>query len=377
MSTDRSSDRVDASVPPPGDGGRADMPDERAAVDAHRMRYQESFEFASDGQLLTDHQGIILEANYAAAALFQCLKEFLIGKPLGLFVKEGLRGRFYESLVKLGETGGSDEFETRVGRGDFRRDVAARVVSTGRSGGAPGTLRWLFHDLTERNTAQVMRVELLRRAVSAEEDERRRIAREIHDQLGQDLTGVALGLKSLEASLPHGSPAGKRLRELQEVIDRIGRNAHDMALELRPTALDDLGLGAALEMLVRRWTERVGVPVDFHCAASGTARYAPDIETTIYRVVQEALTNVVKHSDATRVSVVVEYTDGQLIAIVEDDGRGFEVEARNATGRLGLLGMYERIALVGGTLQLESSPGQGTTVRASVVCRAIWGLAGR
>src|SRR5262249_9028945 len=159
-----------------------------------------------------------------------------------------------------------------------------------------------------------------------------------------------------------------RLRELQEAVDRIGREVHDMALELRPMVLDDLGLGPALEMLVRRWSERVRVPVDVHCTSLGTWRYPADVETTVYRLGQEALTTVARHARAARVSVVVEHREGHLIAIVEDDGDGFDVDAGYRPASLGLAGMRERVALVDGTLQLESSRGAGTTVRARIPC---------
>jgi PAS domain S-box-containing protein len=368
MNTDRSSDPGDRGSSPLEGPTPSDPTAEFAGADAHRLRYQELFEFAPDCQLMTDHQGIILEANHAAASLFQCPKEFLIGKPLGLLVRKGDRGRFYDCLARLGQAGGSDEFEARVGRREETRDVKMRVAPSAGPGEAPLTFRWLLRDLTERRRAEDTRTELLRRLVSAQENERRRVAREIHDQLGQEITGLTLGLKVLEASLPAGTPGRLRLRELQEAVDRMGRNTHEMALELRPTVLDDLGLRAALEFLIERWSERVSVPVDFHFATPETGRFDPDVETTIYRVVQEALTNVARHAGAARVSVIVEYRDGHLMALVEDDGRGFDPDGNDRTGRLGLLGMEERIVLLGGGFQVESSPGAGTTIRARIRC---------
>jgi signal transduction histidine kinase len=243
-----------------------------------------------------------------------------------------------------------------------------RVASTGRKAAGVASFRWLLRDITDRSRAKAARTELLRRLVASQENERRRIAREIHDQLGQELTGLMLGLKVLEADLPERTPGSRRLRELQAAVDRIGREAHEMALELRPTVLDDLGLRAALDLLIRRWCARAGVPVDFHFATLGTGRFAPDVETSVYRVVQEALTNVARHAGAARVSVIVEHRDDQLIALVEDDGRGFDPDTTDRGGRLGLSGMNERITQVGGTLHVESSPGGGATVRARILC---------
>src|SRR5262249_5011003 len=159
--------------------------------------------------------------------------------------------------------------------------------------------------------------------------------------LGQELTGLTLGLKFLEAEVAEGTPARKRLAELQEAVHQIGRETHDLALELRPTALDDLGLGAALDLLIRRWSQRTAIPVDYHYSASRTGGLSPDIETTVYRVVQEALTNVARHSGATRVSLVVERRESELVALVDDNGRGFDPLEDDRGARLGLLGMNE------------------------------------
>lgn len=206
------------------------------------------------------------------------------------------------------------------------------------------------------------RQELLRRLGTAEEDQRRRIARELHDQMGQHLTTLMLGLKKLEEN---GASAPEELRRLQELANQIGREAHRIALELRPTALDDLGLHATLLYYVEDWAGRFHIQADFHSDLE-TRRLSTEIETTVYRIVQEALTNVVKHARATHVSVLLERRPNQLLVIVEDNGGGFDAaEMLNPappSRRLGLLGMKERASLVGGTLEVESNPGGGTTI---------------
>ena len=132
------------------------------------------------------------------------------------------------------------------------------------------------------------------------------------------------------------------------------------------TALDDLGLQTALRNYVAKWSELTRVPVEFQSICLGDERLAPQVETAIYRIVQEALTNVIKHAQAHCVSLILERREGHVSAIVEDDGCGFAVEASDAapgkTYRLGLLGMQERATLVGGTLNIESTPGAGTTI---------------
>jgi signal transduction histidine kinase len=145
----------------------------------------------------------------------------------------------------------------------------------------------------------------------------------------------------------------------------VGREVHRVALELRPAVLDDMGLPAALSTYVEDWSRRYHIPADFHTVGLDGTRVAPEIETTIYRVVQEALTNVARHAGASAVNVVLQRRFNELVAIVEDDGRGFDAAAAFTSiaddGPLGLLGMRERVALVGGRFTVESQTG-GTTV---------------
>lgn len=221
-------------------------------------------------------------------------------------------------------------------------------------------------EIVERKRAEELRKELLRRIVTAQEEERRRIARELHDQMGQHLTALMLGLASLKESCQEQPLAHDRLRQLQRLTNELGQEVHHLAWELRPTALDDWGLQTALSNYVEEWSERCRIPVDFHSIGLEEERLAPEIEATIYRMAQEALTNILRHAEAHRASLILERRPGHVIAIVEDDGRGFDTEAVMNTAEtkrwLGLLGMKERVALVGGTLQVESTLGAGTTL---------------
>jgi signal transduction histidine kinase len=151
--------------------------------------------------------------------------------------------------------------------------------------------------------------------------------------------------------------------ELREVAAGALDSVHSLALELRPSVLDDLGLVAAVQRQVATYSGRFGLELDFHTSGLDSTRLAPEAETAVYRIVQEALTNVIRHSQATSGSVVLEMRRGLLVAIVEDNGRGFDVDALLAREQsLGLHGMRERSFLVGGKLTIESSPGSGTTV---------------
>jgi len=221
-------------------------------------------------------------------------------------------------------------------------------------------------EVAERKRAEEARQQLRRRLVTAQEEEGRRIAHELHDQMGQYLTALMLGLQSLKE--PHEGPtlAQGRVGRLQELTDQLMQEVHRLARKLRPAALDDLGLPTALQRYAEGWAQYSGVAVDFHSPDFGADRLPPHIETSIYRVVQEALTNVLRHAHARRVSLLLEHRHDHVLAIVEDDGSGFDAEATMAAAethdRLGLLGMQERVGLVGGTLEIESSRGGGTTV---------------
>lgn len=201
----------------------------------------------------------------------------------------------------------------------------------------------------------------VRRVVQAQELERRHLARELHDETGQALTSILLGLKPLEESAD--GPTREALAELREHVVSALQDVRRLAVELRPAVLDDFGLIPALERLTNSFVEQ-DVRVDFH-SALGAARLPGEVETALYRVVQESLTNVVKHANAHHVSVSVARRGAHVAAVVEDDGDGFDQRAVREDG-MGLLGMRERLALLDGRLEIESRPGAGTTIVAEV-----------
>lgn len=243
----------------------------------------------------------------------------------------------------------------------YQTQLEERVLErTAELDSANGALR---DEILERERAEAARQALMGQLVAAQEEERRRISRELHDVVGQHLTALMLGLKSL-GDRSQSTEAATLLRDLQQLTETVGKEIHDLALELRPTALDDLGLVRALSNYIGNWSARANIEVDFHSTGWEGARLPSHIETTIYRVVCEALTNVLKHASAQHVSVILERRLNQAVAIVEDDGRGFDSERmqKTASARLGLTSMRERAGLVGGELNVESDPGHGTTV---------------
>jgi signal transduction histidine kinase len=252
------------------------------------------------------------------------------GRPIGVIVahdKQSADARFTDADLRLAET-----FAPRAA---VAVDLSARVAG-----------------------------DALRRVVEAQELERRRLARELHDQTGQELTSVLLGLKAVEEA----ASDEERAEALAAVREQVVETLHDvrrLAVELRPKALDDFGLVAALEHLRDTFSEQTGMRVDLE--ANVGDRLPSDVETALYRIVQESLTNIVKHAQARTVSIILARGGHAVTAVIEDDGRGFTPD--DDSEGLGLLGMGERLALLGGKLKLETSPGSGTTIVAEVPLR--------
>ena len=206
----------------------------------------------------------------------------------------------------------------------------------------------------------------LRRVVEGQELERRRLARELHDETGQALTSILLGLKRVEeAKTKEASTAAAA--ELRAEIVHTLQAVRRLAVELRPAALDDFGLVPALERLAEASGGDSGISVDVQ-ANLGAVRLPAEVETALYRIAQEALTNVAKHAGAEHVSIVVTRRGGLVTVLVEDDGRGFGAGGGEGDG-LGLVGMKERVGLLGGRLAIESTEGSGTTIVAEVPLR--------
>ena len=210
---------------------------------------------------------------------------------------------------------------------------------------------------------------LQRHLSAAEENERLRLSHELHDQAGQSLIAAILELNEID-SLTSG-PAHERLHLMRKRMEELGKTLHRIAWELRPPAIHELGLRKALASYIAEWSEQCGTDVDFHCDDPNLDAVPDEIATAVYRIVQEALTNIVKHAQRpSDVSVVIRRLEATLQLIIEDNGCGFDVAAQGAkTGTqrgLGLDGMRERLSLLGGTLEVESAAGAGTTIFARI-----------
>jgi signal transduction histidine kinase len=231
-------------------------------------------------------------------------------------------------------------------------------------------------EIAQRQRAEEAHRQVLRRLSEAQETERGRISRELHDRLGQDLTALKLGLQLLRKQGPFPAPVQESIGKLQTLAEGLMRDLHRLAWELRPSTLDDLGLELALQRYATEWSENSGTAVDFHSDGLDGRRLPVEFETALYRVAQEALTNVLRHAKADRVSLLLERRGDQVSLIVEDNGSGFDADALwhspSTKGKLGLLGMSERVKLLGGVFTIESSSGNGTAVfaRLPLVSRA-------
>ena len=230
-----------------------------------------------------------------------------------------------------------------------------------------GDLADAFNIMTEelartdglRREREFLRRQLLEKVISTQEDERRRIARELHDSTSQSLTSLIVGLRMMETQCAQCASQTKAT-DLRQVASRTLDEVHDLSMRLRPRVLDDLGLAAALERLASEWQNRYKIPLDVVIQLS--ERLSGEVETALYRIVQETLTNIARHAHAKFASILVEKHGDTVRTIVEDDGVGFDVHTNRGEWHLGLLGMRERAELLNGTLTIESDPEHGTSV---------------
>jgi len=229
-----------------------------------------------------------------------------------------------------------------------------------------GDLATAFNDMTASLAQkEAARQKLLRQVIAAGEEERKRVARELHDHTGQALTSLIAGLTALEKSNPKAA-------ELRGLAEQTLTEVHDLSVALRPSVLDDIGLVAALQKHCSTFAQRHGVKVDCQAVSFNGQRLPPEIETAAYRIVQETLTNALRHGRAQTVNVLLQRKATGVLLVIEDDGNGFDAtrwrETASQNDRLGLLGIEERAALCGGTLRVESQPGKGTSVFVEIPC---------
>ena len=337
-----------------------------AALRESEERYRELFENARDAIYVHDLEGKYMRVNRAAEALSGYRREEIVGHSFVEFVAREhihqVRKRFCAKLAKQGET----TYEIDVIAKDGRRvpvEVSSRAIyENGLMIGVQGTAR----DITERKLAQDALQMFSRQLIEAQEDERRRIARELHDQIGQVLTAVKMNLHTVQ-QVSQASEVSGYIKDNIEAVDEALRLVRDLSVDLRPPVLDDFGLATALRWYVDRYAKRTGLEVEVVADLPDHERFSRDLETACFRIAQEALTNVVRHSRANTVVLQLVKDGNVLLLSVKDDGVGFDVESlqkrapRAAT--LGLISMQERAHFAGGTIEIDSVISKGTEVR--------------
>ena len=265
----------------------------------------------------------------------------------------GIRSALYVPLVVRGRPLGVVVAHDKLGASSSFTDDDLRLAESLATRAATAV------DLSERVSRDAVR-----RVVEAQELERARLARELHDETGQALTSILLGLKALEERVGTDD-GGAAITELRDLVVATLQDVRRLAVELRPAALDDFGLVPALERLRDTTTEQGRIAVELTSDLDDRRRLPAETETALYRIVQEALTNVLKHAEATRVTVRLKLHERFVELLVQDNGAGFDPNAVR-DGGLGLVGMRERVALLGGRMMVDSSEGAGTMLKAEV-----------
>jgi two-component system sensor histidine kinase UhpB len=354
--------------------------------------------------------GVITSWNRGAERLFGYTAAEAVGNHIFLIIPEDRRQEELDVLARLRRGERIDHFETVrqakdgrrlfisltvspirdaqgqiIGASKVGRDITERVLAAEALRKAHEELRRAHDELEERvrqRTAELtsanesLRVEiaerqrvehersrLMTRLVFAQEDERRRIARELHDQLGQQLTALRLTLETLKTQAAERTEFRVQVETLEELAQQLDEDVSFRVWELRPVAVEEVGLRSALTNFIHNWSNHFNIRVRFHATGSTDERLSSEAETMLYRLAQEALNNVAKHARATQVDVALEGNCEFLSLIIEDNGVGFDPSDGETLGEgFGLMGMRERATLVGADLQIESIRGHGTTV---------------
>jgi PAS domain S-box-containing protein len=344
----------------------------RAEVEAGLERYTELYDFAPVGYFTVDGGGTIREANLAGAAMLGLERSRLIRRRLEMFIAAETRPVFRAFLDKV--SGGVSRESCEVVLAAKGRPLRHMQLEGVRADCLDGRMfRIAALDITERRaTADALRKSreelkrLYQQARNTHEGERKRTSHQIHEELGQNLTALKIDVSWLKKRLTDRSTRiRERLSAMDRVLDSLLQTVRQISAELRPRALDTLGLAAAVEWYARDFERRSGIP----CALTiepDEIEADQDLATDVFRILQEALTNVARHARATRVKVTLKRKAGIIELQVTDDGIGMSEEQRPKPDSLGLLEIRERVSVRGGTLSVLRPPGEGTSLRASI-----------
>ncbi len=337
---------------------------------------------AMDAIITIDERHHIVLFNAAAEAVFGCPRDQAIGAPLEWFIPERFRAGHAAHVKRFGETGvssrrmGAQRIVMGLRRNGEEFPIDASISQISEGGQRYYTV--ILRDVTERWLAdEELRAsreeirELALSASSAREQEKSRVARELHDELGQSLTALKIDVAWLRDNLADAPLAtGAKLSAMQLMIDGTVAAARRIASDLRPLMLDDLGLVPACDWLAGNFRRRTGVACEL-VIGEGDLELPDPYATAVFRVLQESLTNVAKHSNATQVEVTLERLAGEVVLTVGDNGQGFATGAPRKPGSHGLTGLRERAALLDGSVSIDSAPGRGTVIEMRLPTKAL------
>lgn len=371
------------------------------ALEQQRQKYQQLFDFAPDGYLVTDDQGIIQEANYAAGKLLQVMPIYLLGKPLGVYIATADQRLFRNFLTFLGTDHQLGSDETATGEAALSLEIGLQprsgpsvpvILTVGPVRDTVGqvtSVRWLLHDITKRKASEAEKERLFvqvsqqheqlhrltGRLAEVQEAERTRYAQELHDQVGQTLTALAINLTWLHTQLAAPGASSPliqtRLTDSLRLVEEMMGGVRSVLTELHSPVLADYGLLAGLVAYGKQVQQRLPSLTVQVVGSEPEPRLPSGVENALYRIGQEALTNVVRHAQATLATVSLQAYAAQVRLTVTDNGRGFAL-AQSGThpaaqhASWGLLIMQERAEAIGAQFQLTSHVGKGTTIRVTV-----------
>ena len=346
---------------------RRELQEYRQRMESLIAKYTELYDFSPIGYLTVDAQGRILDANLTSAALLARDRSLLLLGNLSDHVAPADRPAFKALFATVFSSFHTRSYELSLRRLDttsFWANLQFRPEWTHEN--SPELCRIAISDITKIRTANE---DLARQVLKAQEDERKRISRELHDEVSQTLVGVQLHLQVL-ARQADASPIAlsRTVARTQRMVEKSVNSIHSFARELRPAPLEELGLLAAMSTLVEDFASKTGLAITFK-PVTEIPHLAQEVQTALYRVAQAAISNVARHAGFAEIEISLTARPGAVCLIIRDNGRGFNVKSRfdnNRRKRLGLMGMSERIELVGGSMTIESAPGKGTTIQACV-----------
>jgi PAS domain S-box-containing protein len=337
----------------------------QAELDAARARYFDLYDLAPVGYCTISEPGLIQETNLTAATLLGVSRGALIKQPISRFILKEDQDIYYLHRKLLFETGAPQIYELRMVKKDQKVFWAHLAATAARDADGAPVCRVVLSDISLKISHEQLR-NLSQHMEKLREEERKRIARELHDELGQSLTALKFDLLLLSDEFGENEKLVERINAINKFISNtIIKSVQELSSKLRPAVLDKIGLKAAIEWLVDDLRRRNNIATEF-VANFEELDISQDCSTALFRMTQEALTNVVRHAKASSIKIVLRRQNNHLHLLIKDNGKGIDKSIISDHKSLGLLGMRERAISINGDLKIKSYPGKGTTITVSI-----------